>query len=70
VLVEVVEHHLGDSITLENNDEALTGPTRSLVPDVGNSGEFSVFDQISDLDRQVVRVHLIGKLGDHKQVRP
>ncbi len=70
VLVQVVEDYLRDRVTFENNDQSLSGPTRCFVPNVSNSAEFSFFDEVSDLDGQVVWVHLIRKLGDHKTCSP
>ena len=66
MLIEVVEHHLGYGITLEHNDQALSCAARCLIPDIGNSGEFSVLNQVCNLDSEVVRVYLIGKLGNHQ----
>ena len=35
-----------------------------LVPDVGDAGDLAVLDQLGDLQREVVRVDLVGQLGD------
>ena len=42
VLVEVVEHDLGDGIPLQHDDEALAGAARGLVADVGDAGDLAV----------------------------
>ena len=64
VLVEVVEHDLGDGVALEHDDEALAGAARGLVADVGDAGDLAVLDEVGDLERQHVRVDLVGQLGD------
>lgn len=45
VLVQVVEHDLGDRVTLQHDDQALPGTTRGLVADVGDAGETAVLDE-------------------------
>jgi hypothetical protein len=64
VLVEVVEHDLGDGVTLEHDDQALAGAPGGLVADVGDAGQAPVPDQLGDLLREHVGVDLIGQLGD------
>jgi hypothetical protein len=64
VLVEVVEHDLGDGVALEHDDEALTGAARGLVADVGDAGQAPVLDVLGDLLREAVGVDLVGQLGD------
>ena len=64
VLVQVVQHNLRGSITLEHNHQALTGTTRSLVAQVGDTGDLAVLDELGNLDGQVIRVCLVGQLGD------
>ena len=64
VLVEVVEHDLGDGVALEHDDQPLAGAAGRLVADVGDAGDPAVLDQLGDLLREVVRVDLVGQLGD------
>ena len=64
VLVEVVEHDLGDGIALEHDHEALAGAAGGLVADVGDAGDLALFDEVGDLDREVVGVDLVRQLGD------
>ena len=52
------------SITLEHNHQALTGTTRSLVAQIGDTGDLAVLDELGNLDGQVIRVCLVGQLGD------
>ncbi len=66
VLVEVVEHDLGDRVALEHDDQPLAGAAGGLVADVGDAGDLAVLDQVGDLGREVVRVHLVRQLGDHQ----
>ena len=66
VLVEVVENNLCHCVTLEDNNKTLTGSTRGLVPDVCNSAELSLFDEVSNLDGQIVRIHLVRQLCDNE----
>ena len=63
VLVEVVQHDLGDGIALQHDHEALTGAAGGLVADVGDAGDLAVLDQVGDLDREVVGVDLVRQLG-------
>ena len=55
VLVEVVEHDLGDGVALEHDDEALAGAARRLVADVGDAGDLAVLDEVGDLDARACR---------------
>jgi hypothetical protein len=64
VLVEVVQHDLGDGVALEHDDQALTGAARGLVADVGDPGQAPVLDVLGDLLREAVGVDLVGQLGD------
>ncbi len=66
VLVEVVQHDLGDRVALEHDDEALARTAGALVTDVRDAADLPVLDQLGDLQRQVVRVHLVGQLGHHE----
>ena len=60
VLVQVVQHNLRGSITLEHNHQALTGTTRGLIAQVGDAGDLAVLDKLGNLDGQVIRVRLVG----------
>ncbi len=64
VLVQVVQHDLGDGVALQDDDQALAGTARGLVADVGDSTDTAVLHQLGDLDRQVVRVDLVRQFGD------
>ena len=64
VLVEVVQHDLGDRVALEHHDQPHAGTAGRLVPDVGDPGELALLDQVGDPLGQVVRVHLVRQLGD------
>ncbi len=66
VLVQVVEHHLGDGVPLQHDDQALPGPAAALVPDVGDAADLAVLDQLGDLLGQVVRVDLVGQFPGHQ----
>ena len=50
VLVEVVQHDLGDGVALEHDHQALAGAARGLVADVGDAGDLAVLDEVGDLD--------------------
>jgi hypothetical protein len=64
VLVQVVEHDLGDRVPLEHDHQPLPGPPAGLVAQLGDPVDPAVPDQLGDLGRQVVRVHLVGEFGD------
>ena len=64
VLVQVVEHHLGDGVPLQHDDQPLPGPAAGLVLDVGDAADPAVPDQLGDLLRQVVRIDLVGQFLD------
>ncbi len=66
VLVEVVQHDLGDRVALEHDDQALAGALAALVADIGDAAHLPVADQVGDALRQVVRVDLVRQLGDHQ----
>ncbi|GMA35738.1 hypothetical protein GCM10025876_19420 [Demequina litorisediminis] len=66
VLVEVVEHHLRHSVALEHDHEALAGAARGLVTNVRDAGYLAVLHQFGDLQRKVVRVHLVRQRRDHE----
>ena len=64
VLVQVVQHDLGDRVPLEHDHQPLAGPPAGLVTQVGDPADPAVPDQLGDLGGQVVRVDLVGQLGD------
>ena len=66
VLVEVVQHDLGDRVALEHDHQPLAGARRGLVADVGDAADLAVLHQVGDLLREVVRVDLVRQLGDHQ----
>ncbi|CAB4792672.1 unannotated protein [freshwater metagenome] len=66
MLVQVVQDHLGDSITLEHDHQALTQTLVTFVSHVGDTGNASFFDQVRNLQRKVVRVDLIGEFTNHQ----
>ncbi len=70
VLVEVVEDDLGDRVALEHDDQALAGARGGVVADVGDAGDLAGLDELGDLQREVVRVDLVGQLGDDQAGAP
>ena len=66
MLVQVVQHDLGDGVALEHYHQALAGAAGGLVAQVGDAGDLAVLDQLGDLHREVVRVGLVRQLGDHQ----
>ena len=66
VLVQVVEHDLGDRIPLEHDHQPLPGPAAGLVAQLGDPADPAVADQLGDLGGQVVRVNLVREFGDHQ----
>ena len=66
VLVQVVQHNLRGSIALEHNHQTLTGTTRSLIAQIRDAGDLTVLDELSNLNRQVIRVRLVRQLGNHQ----
>ena len=66
MLVQVVQHNLRGSITLEHNHQTLTGTTRGLIAQIGDAGDLTVLDELSNLNRQVIRVRLVRQLGNHQ----
>src|SRR5207344_3334791 len=49
-----------------HDHQPLAGPAAGLVTQLGDPADPAVADQLRDLGGQVVRVHLVGKLGDHQ----
>lgn len=67
VLVEVVQHHLGDGVALELDDDAQPDPVAGLVLDVGDAGQLAVAHLLGDRGDEVVVVDLIRQLGDDQR---
>ena len=70
VLVEVVEHHLGDGVALEHEHEALAGAARGLIADVGDALQLAQLDLLGDLAGQRIGVDLVRQLGDDQAHAP
>ena len=66
MLVEVVEHDLGNGVALEHDHESLAGAAGGLITDVGDSGKLAFFDELGDLLGEVIRVYLVWQLGDNE----
>ncbi len=64
VLVQVVEHDLGDRVPLEHDDQPLAGAPAALVLHAGDPVDPAVPDQLGDLLGQVVPVDLERQLLD------
>ena len=64
VLVKVVQHDLGNGVTLDGDDDAHADAVRGLVVDVGDATDLGVTNLLRDGSDQVVRVDLVGQLGD------
>ena len=70
MLVQVVEHDLGDRVTLEHEHQTLAGTAGGFVAHVGDALDFAVTHRFADGDDQTVRVDLIGQLGNHQAHTP
>ncbi len=68
VLVQVVQHDLGDGVALEHEHQPLPGPRAALVADVRDTADPAIAHQLRDLGGEVLRVDLVRQLGDD-QVR-
>src|SRR5918911_871528 len=64
VLVEVVQDHLRDGVPLEDDDDAQARLVGRVVAQVGDALHPAAVDELGDLDGEVVRVDLVGQLGD------
>ena len=64
VLVEVVQHDLGDRVALEHDDQPLPEPLAALVADIGDATDLAVPHKVGDRLGEVVGVDLVGQLGD------
>ncbi len=70
VLVEVVQHHLGDGIALELHHDSQTHAITGLVLDIGDTGQLRVADLLGDRGDEVVVVDLVGSSVMTIEVRP
>ena len=66
VLVQVVQDHLGHSITLEHDHQTLTQSLITFVAHVRDPSNASFFDQVRNLQRKVVWVHLVGEFTHYQ----
>ena len=66
MLVQVVQHDLGDRVPLEDDHQPLAGAAAALVADVGDTADPAFAHQLGDLGGQVLRVDLVGEFGDHQ----
>ena len=64
VLVEVVQHDLGDGVAAQRDDQPPADAVAGLVGDLADALEPAVLDRLGDRLGQVVRVDLVGQLGD------
>ena len=64
VLEQVVQHHAGDRVALEHDDQPLAGAPRGVVADVGDALHLAGVGELGDLQREVVGVDHVGQLGD------
>ena len=66
VLVQVVQHDLGNRVALQDDDQPLAGTSRGLVTQVSNTCDLAVFDIRGDLVGQRIRVHHVWKFSHHQ----
>ena len=64
VLVEVVQHDLGDGVATQGDDDAHAVAIGGLILDSTDALEFSLVDLFGDRRDQVVGVDLVRQLGD------
>ena len=64
VLVQLVQHDLGQRILLQVNYDVDAMTVRSVV-NVGNLGQLLVAHELTELLEQALAVHLVGNLADH-----
>ena len=69
VLVQLVQHHRGDGVALQIDDDPHPLAV-GVVLDVGDAVELLVVGELGDLRDEVRLVHLIGDLGDHDLLLP
>ena len=70
VLVEVVQHDLGDRVPAQRDHQPAADPVGRLVGDLADPGQPAVADRLGDRLGQVVRVDLVGQLGDDQDGAP
>ena len=66
MLVQLVEHDLGQRILLQVNYDVDAMTVRSVV-NVGNLGQLLVAHELAELLEQALAVHLVGNLADHNR---
>ena len=64
VLVQFVEHNLGNSILLEFDDDIDGGISIGAVMDIGNLGQLLVANKFAELLHEISAIHLVRNLGD------
>ena len=64
MLVQLVQHDLGQRILLQVNYDVDAMTVRSVV-NVGNLGQLLVAHELTELLEQALAVHLVGNLADH-----
>ena len=64
VLVQLVEHNLGNGVLLQLDDDVDRAVAVGAVVHVRDLGEFLLANELAQLGHQVGTVHLIGDLGD------
>ena len=73
VLVELVEHDLGDLVALERDDDPHAAALGRVVLEVGDPADLLLVDELGDLlDEAVVAalLHRVGQLGDDDRLAP
>ena len=70
MLVEIVEHHLGNGVALEHNNESLTGATTRFIANIGDARQAALLHELCYTQREVVGVYLIRKFGDNETRAP
>ena len=68
VLVQLVQDDLGNRVTLQVDDEPHAGAGRGVIADIGDSGEFSLTDELGDAQEQIVWVDLVREFGDDQNL--
>ena len=63
VLVEVVQHDLGDGVAAQRDDQPAADAVAGLVGDLADALQAAVLDRLGDRLGQVVRVDLVRQLG-------
>ena len=64
MLVEIVQHDLGDGVAFDLHDDPQAHPVAGLVLDIGDARKLAFAHLIGDRGNEVVVVDLIRQLGD------